>query len=134
MRSRNGNCPFILTSLAVTCTLSLAADHYYIGYRLTSKNTQPIEETLTLSKAMRPCSTQPLSNISLQRLENESLEALLERERTRFLQFAASQEFRVKSNETLTPIHIETLHTLTLPTKCYAVEFNDRSVTITLLE
>lgn len=133
MRSRNGNCPFILTSLAVTCTLSLAADNYYIGYRLTSKNTQPVKETLTLSKAMRPCSTQPLSNLSLQRLENETLDALLERERTRFLQFAASQAFRVKSNETLTPLNIETLQTLTLPTQCYAVEFNDRSVTITLL-
>lgn len=133
MRSRNGNCPFIFSSIAVICTLTFGADNYYIGYRLSAKNTQPVQETLSLSKAMTPCSTTKRGELSLSRLENETLESLLQRERTPFLQFAASQNFRVKSNETLTQNHIQSLQTLTLPTQCYAVEFNDRSVTITLL-
>lgn len=134
MRSRNGNRSFIFSNLAVITTLTFGADNYYIGYRLTANNIQPIDETLTLSKAMRPCSDEPVTTLSLQRQENETLDALLERERTLFLEFAASQEFKIKSNETLTPLNIKTLQTLTLPTKCYAVEFNDRSVTITLLK
>ncbi|MBV5321444.1 MAG: hypothetical protein JZU62_07150 [Sulfuricurvum sp.] len=132
MRSRNGNCPFIFTSLALISTLCTGADNYYIGYRFATKNTQAINETLSISKAMKPCNKftdSPL--LLLKRLPNEKLETLLEREQSAFIEFAASQELRVKSNDTLNKAQIQTLNSLTLPTRCYAVEFNDDSVTIT---
>ena len=133
MRSRNGNRPFIFTYLTVITTLSLGADnYYYIGYRLTSKNTQPINETLTVSKAMQPCTLfHPSSAITLERKTNENLQTLLQREQNLFLEFAATNELRIKSNDTFTLTNTQTLNSLTLPTRCYAVEFNDESVTIT---
>jgi len=81
---------------------------------------------------MKPCNKftdSPL--LLLKRLPNEKLETLLEREQSAFIEFAASQELRVKSNDTLNKAQIQTLNSLTLPTRCYAVEFNDDSVTIT---
>lgn len=134
MRSRNGNCPFVFTSLALITTLIHAADNYYIGYRLTTKNAQPIEETFSLSKAMRPCPQNHGSVLSLQRHENESLEMVLNHDRTLFLEYAASQDFRLKSDEKLTSTQLKSIQTLTLPTQCYAVEFNGDLVTITLLK
>jgi len=133
VRSRNGNRPFIFTYLTVITTLLLGADnYYYIGYRLTSKNTQPINETLLVSKAMQPCSHfHPSSTITLERNTNENLQTLLQREQTSFLEFAATNELRIKSNDTFSMTHSQTLNSLTLPTRCYAVEFNDESVTIT---
>ncbi|HLD23290.1 MAG TPA: hypothetical protein VJA83_05055 [Sulfuricurvum sp.] len=132
MRSRNGNFPFLFTSLALISTLSCGADNYYIGYRLTAKNTQAINETLTVSKAMQPCLTYPHSSlIVFKRNCDETLETLLKREQTRFLEFAATGELRIKSNDTFGTSHLQTLNSLTLPSRCYAVEFNDESVTIT---
>ncbi len=132
MRSRNGNRPFVFTSLALITTLCAGADHYYIGYRLTTKNAQPIEEHFTLSKAMQPCSKYTNFPLTLPRLYDEPLETLLTREQTRFIEYATEHEIRLKSNESFSSANIKSLQTLTLPTRCYAVEFNDHSVTISL--
>ncbi len=132
MRSRNGNFSFLFSSLTVITTLYAGSDHYYIGYRFTAKNTQAINETLSISKAMRPCTTLPQSeNLILKRSLNEPLELLLKREQNAFLEFSASYELRIKSNDTFNSNLTETLNSMTLPTRCYAVEFNDDSVTIT---
>ena len=134
MRSRNGNRPFIFSSLALITTLIYGTDNYYIGYRLTTQNAQPIEETFSLSKAMQPCPQNHGSSLSLQRHDNESLETVLNHDRTLFLEYAASQDFHLKSDETLTSSQLKSIQTLTLPTQCYAVEFNGDLVTITLLK
>jgi hypothetical protein len=132
VRSRNGNSPFIFTHLALIATLSFGADHYYIGYRFTAKNTQAINEKLSVSKAMQPCSKQTeLPVLVLKRHPNEPFESVLGREENQFLDFASAQELRIKSNESFTPQHMEIQNSLTLPTRCYAVEFNNESVTIT---
>jgi hypothetical protein len=132
VRSRNGNSPFIFTHLALIATLSFGADNYYIGYRFTAKNTQAINEKLSISKAMQPCSKKTeLPALVLQRHSNESFESVLGREENQFLEFAAAQELRVKSNESFTAQHMDIQNSLILPTRCYAVEFNNESVTIT---
>lgn len=132
MRSRNGNRPFVFTSLALISTLIHAADHYYIGYRLTTKNAQPIEERFTVSKAMQPCNEYGNFILTLPRLSEQTLETVLNLERSTFIEYAAEHELRLKSNETITSSNVQSLQTLTLPTRCYAVEFNDHSVTISL--
>jgi len=132
VRSRNGNFSFLFTSLTLITTLCIGADNYYIGYRVTAKNTQAINETLWVSKAMQPCmSHQNGPLIVFKRTLNETLDSVLKREQTPFLEFASTGEFRVKSNDTFGSSHIQTLNSLTLPSRCYAVEFNDESVTIT---
>lgn len=133
MRSRNGNRPFVFTTLALISSLALGADEYYIGYRLVAKNAQPINETLVVSKAMRPCPPpmQTPPTLTLKRASNESLEPLLQREQTAFLEFAANHEIHIKNNETIYPLSTQGINALTLPSRCYAVEFNDELVTIT---
>ncbi len=132
MRSRNGNRPLVFTSLALITTLCTGVDHYYIGYRLTTKNAQPIEERFTVSKAMQPCKEYGNFTLNLPRLSDQTLETVLNLERSTFIEYAAEHELRLKSNETLSFANIQSLQTLTLPTRCYAVEFNDHSVTISL--
>jgi len=83
---------------------------------------------------MQPCPKNHGSALSLQRHDDESLETVLNRDRTLFLEYAASQDFRLKSDETLTSTQLKSIQTLTLPTQCYAVEFNGDLVTITLLK
>lgn len=80
---------------------------------------------------MKPCI--PLARpplLILKRYPDEKLETLLEREQSAFVEFAASQELRVKSNDSFGLAQNQTLESLTLPTRCYAVEFNNESVTI----
>lgn len=134
MRSRNGNRPFVFTTLTLIVSLALGADEYYIGYRLVAKNAQPINEKLVVSKAMRPCSTTTLSSLTLLRTPDESLDSLLQREQTAFLEFAALHDVHIKNNETIYPLSSQSINTLTLPSRCYAVEFNDELVTITLTQ
>lgn len=132
MRSRNGNYSFLFTSLALITVLPLAADNYYIGYRLTAKNIQAINETLSISKAMKPCGSLNYSSVLvLKHAPAETLENILKREETAFLEFAADQELHVKSDDLFSTTNAQSLNSLTLPTKCYAVEFNNESVTIT---
>ena len=131
MRSRNGNCPFVFTNLALIATLCAGADNYYIGYRFAAKNTQAINETLWVSKAMKPCNRETeLPILILHRKAEEKLETTLQREQSAFVEFAAAQELRIKSSDTLNQSQLQTLNALTLPTRCYAVEFNNESVTI----
>jgi hypothetical protein len=81
---------------------------------------------------MQPCiSHQNGPLIIFKRAFDETLESVLNREQTQFLEFASTGEFRVKSNDTFGSTHAHTLNSLTLPSRCYAVEFNDESVTIT---
>lgn len=134
MRSRDGNRYILYAICTVTAAISLLADDYLIGYRLTTRNAQSIQESLNISKAMMPCPIQKALPLILTRENNESLNTLLTREETAFLEYATSQPLRLKSNDTLIDTNIKSLQTLTLLTKCYAVEFNDRSVTITLLQ
>ncbi len=132
MRSRNGNFPFLFSGFTLICALAIQADDYYIGYRLTAKNTQAINETLSVSKAMKPCGSffNDSPKLILKRSPDERLESILEREENSFLEFAASGELHIKSNDTFGAFQAKTLNSLTLPTKCYAVEFNNESVTI----
>lgn len=107
------------------------ADDYYIGYRLVAKDIQPINETLFVSKAMRPCvSIQTPPTLTLKRISNEPLETLIKREQTAFLEFAALHEIHIKNNDQLYASSTHSINSLTLPTRCYAVEFNDEWVTI----
>lgn len=134
MRSRNGNRPILYAICSITFSLSLLADDYLIGYRLTTRNAQSVQESLTVSKAMMPCPIHKGIPLILLRENNESLNTLLTHEETAFLEYAAKQPLHLKGNDTLTNNTMKSLETLTLPTQCYAVKFNDRSVTITLLQ
>jgi len=83
---------------------------------------------------MMPCPQKHRSPLTLKRDNNESIETLLIRDRTAFIEYASSQVMQLKSDQTIVGTNIKSLQILTLPTRCYAVEFNDDFVTISLLE
>jgi len=134
VRSRNGNRPVLYTGIALISTLCFGADHYYVGYRLTTQNSLPVHETFDISKAMRPCDGSLSRELVLLRRTQEPLKEVLERGKSTFVEYALSETGRIKSDTRSSQAQIRTQETLTLPTRCYAVEFNDESVTIALIK
>lgn len=112
--------------------LPLWGEDYRIGYRLMTHNASVQYENLTISKSMTPCGGTPQTPLVLDRLPHETLEQLLRRHEDEFLAYAADQPFALKSHHTSTPSFQISKESLTLPTQCYAVEFNDESATIAL--
>lgn len=83
---------------------------------------------------MRPCGVSSLQELSLERRADEPLGAVLERSKSVFLEYALAEEGRIKSDTRMSQTQLRTTETLTLPIGCYAVEFNDESVTIALIK
>jgi hypothetical protein len=83
---------------------------------------------------MQPCPGSERFELMLERFPDESLEQVLKRGKSLFLDYALSDTARVKSDAVFSGSVPRTYDTLTLPTQCYAVEFNDRFVTISPLQ
>jgi hypothetical protein len=98
------------------------------------KNAQPVYEIFSVARAMQPCGGSPFSEITLERSPDEPLRSTLQREQALFLDYALSDTARIKSDAVFSGSLPRTCDTLTLPTRCYAVEFNDRFVTIFSLQ
>ncbi|MDP1784651.1 MAG: hypothetical protein Q8K81_04395 [Sulfuricurvum sp.] len=134
MRSGTRNCPFLLTIFALISTIALLGDEYLIGYRLTTYNSTLISDQLSISKSMTPCYGKKESSLFLPRQPNESLQALLYRHEDEFIEFATQQSMQLKSRQKITNHTQASTESLTLPARCYVVDFNDDSVTISLLK
>lgn len=109
-------------------------DDYLIGYRLKTSNASMQYENLSISKAMVPCAGKPASSIRLKRYNQESLKSVIENNEEEFLQFVIQQPIHLKSDSRITSFTHNSQEILTLPTQCYAVEFNEEFATITLLK
>ncbi len=83
---------------------------------------------------MRTCTGGISEELFLQRRPQEPLKEVLEREKSAFLEYALFETGRIKSDTRTVQSQIRTQEILTLPTRCYAVEFNDESVTIALIK
>ncbi len=83
---------------------------------------------------MQPCPGAKQPGVTLGRFPDEPLEGVLERGKGVFLDATLENAARIRSNGTFPGITAHTTDTLTLPTRCYAVEFNDDSVTIALIK
>lgn len=83
---------------------------------------------------MQPCMGHSGDSLELDLLPGEPLGAALGRGKERFIDFASSNELRIASTEHIVSGHIRSRQILTVPTRCYAVEFNDASVTITAIK
>jgi len=72
--------------------------------------------------------------ILLSRQPHELLDVTLRQHEEEFFTFASQQSLNIQSHQMIgTQMHNST-DTLTLPTHCYAVEFNDESARITLVK
>lgn len=135
MRSRTRNCPLLLAVLICIGASALIGEDYRIGYRFSTQNAQVFHETLSVSKSMTPCSTIKTQNsILLPRKQNELLKTTLRYNEEAFLTFVSHYALNIQSHQAFNSYTHSSSETLTLPTHCYAVEFNDETATITLLE
>lgn len=134
MRSRTRNRPLLLTVLSLIGALALHGEDYLIGYRLTTQNSQLFHEQLSVSKSMSPCMGEKLSSITVKYDLNDSLKTTLLQHEEEFLTLATQQSLHLKSHQNINAQVHTSRETLTLPTRCYAVEFNAETATITLLQ
>ncbi|HEX5624038.1 MAG TPA: hypothetical protein VFX57_06340 [Sulfuricurvum sp.] len=134
MRSGTRNRSFLLAVCALISASALHSDEYWIGYRLTTHNSHLTSEHLTVSKSMTPCGGEKTSLLVLPRQPNESLHSLLKSNEDDFIEYATRQPLKLQSRQNIAHQTHRSTETLTLPTQCYTVDFNDDSVTITLLK
>lgn len=134
MRSRTRSRPLLLTILQIISASWLIGDDYLIGYRLTTSNSTLSSEKLTISKAMIPCNGNRSLPLTLEWTQKDTLPTLLQRHEEEFLEYAMRQPLHLSSNGSISPLHQNNHDTLTLPTQCYAVDFNEDFVTISLLK
>jgi len=109
-------------------------DDFLIGYRVTTKNSTVQTEKLSVSKSMTPCIGVKKNTLILPRKINDLLVTTLKNNEEDFFTFATQQTFHVQSHQIIEEQSHNSTETLTLPTHCYAVEFNDDTATITLLQ
>jgi hypothetical protein len=109
-------------------------DDFFIGYRVTTQNSQVYHENLSISKSMTPCNGIKTFSLTLPREPNDLLETTLQEHEEDFFTFATHQPLHLQSHQKIESQNQFSTETLTLPTQCYAVDFNDDFVTITLLK
>lgn len=109
-------------------------NEYLIGYRLTTHNSALISDRLTVSKSMTPCLGEKKESLSLARSPSQTLQSLLNMHEDEFIEFATQQSINLQSRQTFSTHAQTSTDTITLPTRCYVVDFNDDLVTISLLK
>jgi hypothetical protein len=109
-------------------------DEYLIGYRLATYNSTLISDRLSVSKSMTPCQGEKGSALFLSHKPNASLQAILETNENEFIEFATQESVKLQSRQNISIHGHASTDSMTLPTRCYVVDFNDDSVTISLLK
>jgi len=139
MRSRDGDHSFTFSTAQIIfflllCSSALFADEYLISYRYLVKNAALYNETLDISKAMKPCQGTTYTTIQFPRENNESLKEILQKNSELFHNFLAKIGFFIDNKEeTYNGLHTSTT-ILTLKTTCFKVDFNDNFVKISPLK
>lgn len=109
-------------------------DEYLIGYRLATHNSALISDQITVSKSMTPCPGAKKDTLFLPRQSNQTLQSLLNNHEDEFFEFATQQPINLQSRQNISNHRQISTDSMTLPTQCYVVDFNDDSVTISLLK
>jgi hypothetical protein len=134
MRSGTRNRSFLLTVFTLITTSALMGDEYLIGYRLTTHNSTLISDRITVSKSMVSCVGEKKETLFLSRQANQTLQSLLITHEDEFLEFASQQPINVESTQNISNNGQNSTDSMTLPIQCYIVDFNDDSVTLSLLK
>ncbi|MFH0709459.1 MAG: hypothetical protein V2A75_04560 [Pseudomonadota bacterium] len=134
MRNRTRNRPLLFAAFQIISACTLIGDDFLIGYRVTTKNSTVQTEKLSVSKSMTPCIGIKKNSIILPRQLNDLLVTTLKNNEEDFFTFVTQQTLHLQSHQNIGIQSQNSTETLTLPTHCYAVEFNDDTATITLLQ
>lgn len=83
---------------------------------------------------MTPCNGIKTISLTLPRKPDEPFETTLQENEEEFFTFATHQTLHLQSHQHIETQQHRSTETLTLQTQCYAVDFNDDFVTMTLLK
>jgi len=83
---------------------------------------------------MTPCVGKHQNTLTLPRNFNDTLKCTLDQNEEEFFDFVTHQVLHLKSNQVIHTQKHASIETLTVPTQCYAVDFNEDFVTITYLK
>ena len=138
MRSRDGDHSFTRSISSIILFLfyssALLADEYIISYRYSVVNAALYNETLYVSKAMKKCKGEPYDRLILDPNKSENLKEILLTNQDEFIEFLYKIGLSVKHREeTLNGVN-DSSTVVTLPSKCFKVDFNDNSVRIAPLK
>ena len=139
MRSRDGDHSFTRAISSIIFLLlyssALFADEYIISYRYSVKNATLYNETLYVSKAMKKCEGKPYYNtLILDPKKSENLKEILLANQEEFIAFLYKIGLSVMHHEETHNGVNDSSTILTLPSKCFKVDFNDNSVKIAPLK
>ena len=141
MRSRDGNFSFSFTISTIRLLLllvlssALFADEYLISYRYTVKNSSLYNETLYVSKAMKPCQLKAYRRgLTLDRKSSDTLKDTLLKNSDTFLEYISKLGLDIKSSDQVYNQQDNSFTSLTLKTTCFKVDFNEKFVKITPLK
>ncbi|MEA2111451.1 MAG: hypothetical protein U9P71_05330 [Campylobacterota bacterium] len=135
MRSRDGNYPQLLSaSLLILLTSFLEADEYIISYHSASKNASLLNEKISISKAMTPCSGKPTSELILYFENSKKLQHIISGNRNEFFNYLQKQNLHVKNYVVKHNSNYNDLTTLSMAPQCFTVTFNENFVKISALK
>jgi len=137
MRSRDGNHTFSLTIFSIVFLLSslaLNAGEYLISYRYQVHNAVLSNDSLAISKSMRPCIGELSSQITLPASDTKNLKEIVDANKEVFIDFIHSLGLHVEHRQKNSARSSDSTTTLTLKTTCFKVDFNDTFVRISALK
>ena len=134
MRSRNGTRPLLLAVCPLILGTALWAADYRIGYRALFEDARIVREELTVSRAMTPCRGLPAETLLLENRGYSGLRPLLEEQFDNFFPLLQRLGLHLRHREELRSFTSHDRTRLTLPPRCFTVDFNEDFVRITALK
>jgi hypothetical protein len=107
---------------------------YRIGYRAVCEDARMLREELSVSRTMTPCRGVPGESVLLENDGHTRLRPLLEAQFESFFPFLRKQELHLRHHETVRDLASRSRTFLTLPPRCFTVDFNEDFVRITALK
>jgi len=135
MRSGDGGRPLIRSLFTLTLLFApLLCDEYLIGYRAVVKNAELIDERISVAHTMRPCRGTPTRSITLSVNDDAKIVDILKNNFEEFFDFIAKESLHVRDfSKTSAAINTSTT-TLTLPIRCFKVDFKGNLAKITAIK
>ena len=134
MRSRNGNRALLFAVCAITALPLCADEQYFISYKAVVEDALLYSETLSVSRSMQPCDGMPVAHLLLESEGSSELHKILQGNYEAFLPFIQKEGLHIRHHEETVNSISRSRSVLTMPPRCFTVDFNDDLVKITALK
>jgi len=139
MRSRDGDQSFLFRYCSLIISLLyfssvLFADEYLISYRYVVKDAVVYNQSLQIAPAMQKCNGTEESFIVLDPSASHNLHHIISLKNEKFMHYLHKLGLLVQHTDTTLNMQNHSTTVLTMPTRCFKVDFNDTFVKISALK